>query len=112
MKTPDPPILCFLIEVTQESQRLGVLNAVLDSAKEVLRNINYDPRTKVSFIFFNENTYVLNNNNTITVISKDLPLVLSERLLFSTIDALSIKGVQEYFQDKNQQGLTSSWPYK
>lgn len=105
--TPDPPIICFIVDVSAESSRLAILPSVLHCVKEILRNINYDKRTKVSFIFFNESAYILNNNSTFSIINGEVPLVLCDKVFFS-IDAegpssvhnIRYESIERYFEDK------------
>lgn len=105
--TPDPPVICFVVDVSLESTRLAILPSVLHCIREVLRNINYDKRTKVSFIFFNEAAYVLNNNGMVSVINGEVPLILCDKIFFSidpegsnSVHSIEYEKVEKYFEDK------------
>ena len=102
--TPDQPIICFLIDISAEATNLSVLSSVLSCINETLKSIDYDKRTKVSLIFFNESVYVLNNNHTFTIINGDVPLILAEKILFTlekeSFFNINFDKIIQYFQDK------------
>lgn len=106
VSTADAPTFCFLIDVSLESLRLGVLSSVLNCIKETLKNLNYEQRTKFAFVFFNESVFVLNNNFTFTVINGEVPLVLSEKILFSLnpefnlVTEIDFDKIEKYFSGK------------
>lgn len=107
VSTPDPPVICFIIDVSLESTRIGLLPSVIISIRETLQSINYDKRTKVCFMFFNEAIYVLNRKQGFTVINGDVPLVLSERILFTLVKEdensvfeINFDNIENYFLNK------------
>lgn len=106
VKTPDPPVLCFVIEASLEAHKLGVLGSVLNCIREILRSAEYDRRTRVCFLFFNELAYMLNNDQTMTVISGEIPMILPDSILFSLTGAAAPVGeidfarIERYFEDR------------
>lgn len=105
--TPDQPILCFLIDVSAEAMGLNVLSSVLNCIKETMKNIDYDKRTKVSLMFYNESVYILNNNHTFTIINGDVPLILSEKILFTlekenenSFFNINFEKIERYFEGR------------
>lgn len=107
ISTSDIPVVCFIIDVSLEANRLFVLGSVLNSIREVFKNGNFNKRAKAAFFFFNESIFVLNTNHTFSVINVDVPLILSEKILFSMdsedefcIQNLKYDLVEKYFADK------------
>lgn len=110
--TPDQPIFCFLIDVSAEAMTLGVLSSVLNCARETLKAVEYDKRSKVAMIFFNESAYIFNANKTFTVVNGDVPLILSERILFSldkdepgSFFDIDFTKIEKYFEDKKSRNI-------
>lgn len=118
VKTPDPPVLCFIIDVSTEANKLNILSSVLNCIKELLRNLEYDRRTRVCFIFYNEHAYILNNNHTMTVISGDIPMIMSESFTFSILDtenafsSIKYEIIEKYFNDKKSPNSNILLPIK
>lgn len=115
LKTPDSPILCFVIDVSLESQKLAISSSVLSLIKEILQNIEYDPRTKVCFMFYDENCYILNNNNTFTAICGEIPMLLGERMLFpltSFLESIDFNKIDQYFSNKKSPNMNILLPLK
>lgn len=81
--TPEQPVVCFLVDASSEAVATGVLSSVLSCVRETLRSLECDRRTKAALVFFSEAVFVLNNNMTFTAINGDVPLILSERMLFT-----------------------------
>lgn len=103
--TPDQPILCFLIEITAEAANLNVLYSVLNCIKETLKTIDYDRRTKIAIMFFNESVYILNNSHSFTIINGEVPLILSEKILFTlegenSFFNINFEKIEKFFQNK------------
>lgn len=110
--TPEPPTICFLIDVSQEAKYLNILSSVLNCASEVLKSTELDPRTRISLMFFNESVYVLNKNQTLTVINGEVPLILSEKILFSVLKEdensffnIDFSRIERYFEDKKSSNM-------
>ena len=117
VKTPDPPVLCFLIDISIEAQKMNLLGSVLNCIKEIIRNADYDKRTKICLIFYNEFAYILNRgakdtnfkddtvnsfSNTMTIISGEVPMLLSESFLYSIdeVSKINFTSIEKYFEDK------------
>lgn len=123
IKTPEPPVLCFLIEVTTEALRLGLLKSVFPTICEVLQNVEYDSRTRICFILFSDNAYLLNNNGSISIISDFIPLVLKDKILFSLYEpedgsshphysTVDFANIELYLQNKKTPGSNLLLPLK
>ncbi|KAI4291242.1 protein transport protein SEC24 [Pancytospora philotis] len=106
VKTSEPPVLCFVVDVSLEAQKLSVLGSVLGCIRETLRGVEHDKRTKVCFMFFNEFVYLLNANGTISVIPSSPPLMLQDAALFQLSElvsgesALDTAALERYFETK------------
>ncbi len=107
IKTPDPPILIFLIEATQESYRNSLIQPVIDCIRESLRDNDFDVRTKACFIFFSDNTYVYSTKKEFIVFNENIPRIISDTVLFSihsnqpnNIFGNALDGIVEYFGNK------------
>lgn len=86
VKTTDPPVLCFLIDVSMESRRCLLIESAVNSIKGVLEQAvadgTYDTRTRVSFFFFSEHVYVLNTDGAISVVTGAMPKLMSNDISF------------------------------
>lgn len=86
VQTPEAPVLCFIVDVSNESEQLSVLQSVSRSVKEVMRSVieekRYDARTKVAFVFYSRFVYLLRRNGTFAVITESIPKLLPETCLF------------------------------
>lgn len=80
--TPDQPVLCFVVEVSGEAMRQGILGSVMNAVREALKVCDWDARTKVAIFFFDEAVHVLTTGGTLAVINGEVPLLLAERMLF------------------------------
>jgi len=98
ISTPDAQIYCFIIEVTTEGCRSGVLSSVLNCIKEIFKTLNCNKRAKVAFMFFTESVYVLNNNYSMAIVNGEVPLILSDKILFS-VDPESANSVFNFRHD-------------
>lgn len=86
VRTPDAPVLCFIVDVALEAQKLCILGAVLGAVRETLRTVDYDRRTRACLMFYNEAVHVLNRNGTLSVIAGAMPRILPEAILFPLED--------------------------
>lgn len=113
ISTPDAPVICFLIDISLESTRLNLMSSVIASLNEILKSIDYDQRTKVSFMFFNESVYILNKNQSFGVYNgRDVPFLLSEKFLFpinkdqeNNVFEINFENVEKYFLDKKSENV-------
>lgn len=119
VKTPDPPILCFVIDVSLEAQKLSVLGSVLNCVKEILRSIEYDRRTRFCFMFYSNSVYFLNRSGGMTVITGEIPMVFPDSLLFTLPELLSspspvpeFSHIEKYFEPKKNMGADILFPLK
>lgn len=107
VKTTDPPIICFLIDISLEGRKNKLLDSVIHAIKECLKEAilenAYDCRTRVALFFFSEHVYILNKTGTISVITGAMPLLLNHEVSFGLftedfeiLDEL-IEKVIEYF---------------
>lgn len=110
--TPEPPTMCFMIDISHEAKCLNILSSVLNCVNEILKTVEIDPRTRVSLMFFNESVYILNKNQTFTVINGDIPLILSEKILFSVKKGeedsffnIDFSKIEKYFEDKKSSNM-------
>ena len=94
LKSTDAPTLIFNIEVTIQAQKNELLEPLLTSIKDTLRTaLNegvYDIRTRVAFLFFNDNLFVLNRNKTFTVITAAMPQILKDEVTFSLYEDIDV----------------------
>lgn len=106
IKTTDAPILVFNVEVTIQAQRNGLLPSLFTSIKEslqrVINNNVYDSRTRVAFLFYADNLYMLNNNTEVTVVTGAMPQMLKNEISFNLYDDFNtyteiFDKLEEYF---------------
>ncbi|KAL6120909.1 hypothetical protein NUSPORA_02276 [Nucleospora cyclopteri] len=112
VRTPDAPVLIFLIEVSIEAKRNNLLESVLNCIKEALKNNDWDKRSKACFIFYSDVTYVLTVSGEMVVIAGETPKILSDQILFSInpeeagniFNKVNDSEIIEYFNRKETNG--------
>ncbi|KAI5149163.1 protein transport protein SEC24 [Enteropsectra breve] len=119
VKTPDPPTLIFILDVSLEAQKLNLLSSVTNILNEILGDTNYDKRTKACFIFCNEFAYLLNNDMSFSVISGEIPHVLPSTIEFSiskdsenSIAGINWTAIEKYFSEIKSIGSQPLLPLK
>ncbi|ADM11116.1 Sec24-like protein [Encephalitozoon intestinalis ATCC 50506] len=99
LKTPSPPLICFLIEVTFESMKYRSVDAVIRSILGGLNPRFFDPRSRMMFAFFDSCIYLLRKNGDFSVISDatHIPFFLEEDFLLPLDHRFDVDGIERFF---------------
>ncbi|CAD25152.1 similarity to SEC24-related protein (COPII coat) [Encephalitozoon cuniculi GB-M1] len=99
LKTPSPPFICFLIEVTFESMKCRAVDAVIRSILGGLDPKSFDPRSRMMFAFFDSSIYLLKKNGDFSIISDAtyIPFFLEDDFLLPLDHHLDVARVERFF---------------
>lgn len=101
LKTPSPPILCFLIEATFESIRHRTIDAVVRSVLAGLNPQSFDPRSRMMFAFFDSAVYLLRRDGDFAVVSDAtfVPFFLDDDFLFPLSHVVDAESLERLFME-------------
>lgn len=101
VRTPSPITFCFIIEVSFDSMKHGMFQVVYKSILDNIDSDSYDPRSKMMFIFFNSQTFILKRNMDLNVISNAsfIPYFKNEEFFFSLNEILDFSFLIELFSE-------------
>ncbi|KAF9762825.1 Protein transport protein SEC24 [Nosema granulosis] len=101
VRTPSSTVICFMIEATYESLSRGVLQITVRSILDNIDPAMYDPRARMMFIFFNAQIYILNTDNSLTVISDTtvIPFFQEDNYMFALSQKPNLSEAERMFAE-------------
>lgn len=101
LRTPSPITLCFLIEATYESIKHGMFQVIAQSILDCIDPSLYDPRTKMMFMFFNSQIYILKKDLNLTILTDAsfLPYFQKDDYLFNLSEKFEFSFLEDLFAD-------------
>lgn len=101
VRTPSPITFVFLIEISYDSLKHGLFQVVYKSILDNIDSESYDPRSKMMFIFFNSQTFILRRNMDLFVISDAsfLPYFKNDDFIFNLNEVLDLSFLIDLFSE-------------
>ncbi|KAM0671427.1 Sec23/Sec24-like protein [Ordospora colligata] len=99
LKTPSPPLICFLIEATFECMKYRTIDSIVRSIIDGLNPGSFDARAKMMFMFFDSSVYLLRQDGDFTIISDAsfIPFFVDDEFLFPLGHSVDASKLNAFF---------------
>lgn len=99
VRTPTSLNFCILIDISYESVKRGIYQIVINSLMDSINNSSFDPRSKIMFMFFNSEVFILDRKMNLTVITDStfIPYFTKDDYFFSLNEKIDFSILESSF---------------